>query len=196
MDKHDKLEDITEPKENDVTNEPGQAAEPDDQDIVEAVQEDAVDVEALLAEVETLRQEAQSNFDGWQRARAEFSNYKRRTTQELATARQRGVEDAMLKILPILDNFERALANIPDDLTDNPWASGTALILKDFQKVLDEFDIHVIDPVGEEFDPTQHEAVGMDPSDEYESGIVTTTLQKGYRSKERILRSALVRVAS
>ena len=70
------------------------------------------------------------------------------------------------------------------------------LILKNIQKVLNEFNVETLDPVGEEFDPTQHEAIGMEDSDEYESGTVTTTLQKGYKFGDQILRPALVRVAS
>lgn len=154
------------------------------------------DIAVLAAEVVRLRQENQTNLDGWQRSRAEFTNYKRRTMQELAEARDRGALDALTKLLPVVDDFERAFTNIPADLQSHPWMNGTSLILKNFQKVLDEFNISIIDPVGQEFDPTMHEAIGMEESTEYASGIVSTTLQKGYKSGEKVLRPALVRVAS
>jgi molecular chaperone GrpE len=154
------------------------------------------EVAALQEQVESLQQEAQNNLDGWQRERAEFTNYKRRTTQELADSRQKGALEAISKFLPVIDDFERAVENVPEDLTENPWVNGTALILKNIEKILDQYNVEAIDPVGEEFDPNQHEAVIMENSDEYESGIVTATLQKGYRSGERVLRPALVRVAS
>jgi molecular chaperone GrpE len=150
----------------------------------------------IQAELDALRAEAQKNLDGWQRSLADFTNYKRRTSKELAEARDRGALDALGQVLPVLDDFERAIDSIPEDLQDNPWISGASLILKKMQKVMDEYKVTVIDPVGEEFDPNFHEAIGTDDSGEYESGIVTTTLQKGYRSGERVLRPALVRVAT
>lgn len=155
-----------------------------------------IDIEALRGELEKLKHESQTNLDGWQRSRAEFTNYKRRTTQELADARERGALDALAKILPIMDDFERALTSIPSELEGHPWMNGTALILKNMQKVMDAYNIEELDPVGEEFDPNMHEAIGTEDSDDYTSGMVTTTLQKGYRSGERILRPALVRVAN
>lgn len=159
-------------------------------------EEPQLDVVLLREMVDKLRSESQTNLDGWQRSRAEFNNYRRRTQQQLSESKQKGAIDALAKVLPILDDFERAFANIPSDIEDNPWVSGTSLILKNLQKVMDEFDIEILDPVGEEFDPNFHEAIGMDDESDYESGIVTTTLQKGYKSGDYVLRPALVRVAS
>lgn len=156
---------------------------------------DNSDIEALVGEIEELKQEVQTNLAGWQRSRAEFTNYKRRTQKELSEARERGAFEAIGKFLPLIDDFERALDNIPDDLEDHPWMSGTSLILRKFNKVLDEYNIEEVDPVGEDFDPNFHEAVMMEESDDYESGVVTATLQKGYRSDDYVLRPALVRVA-
>jgi len=155
-----------------------------------------IDIEALQAQLEDLKREVTSNMEGWQRSRAEFTNYKRRTLQELADSKERGALDALTKILPIVDDFERAIENIPEELEEHPWVNGTSLILKNMHKVMDAYNISEIDPVGEEFDPNLHEAIGIDDSDEYENGTITTTLQKGYRSGDRILRPALVRVAS
>jgi len=180
--------------DNDVTQETEDMMEATIEETTEETTSPASDdVQLRIADLE---QQVQVNLEGWQRSRAEFTNYKRRTTQELADARERGAIEALADILPILDDFERAFANIPEDLTDHPWLSGTSLILKNLQKVLDKYQVEILDPVGEEFDPNFHEAIGTEDSDEYESGIVTTTLQKGYRSGERILRPALVRVAS
>jgi molecular chaperone GrpE len=109
---------------------------------------------------------------------------------------ERAAFDTVAKMLPMIDDFGRALENIPDELKDNAWVSGTALILKKFDKLLEDYHIDVVDPVGEPFDPRMHEAIGTDDSSDYESGIVTTTLQKGYVSGEHVLRPALVRVAS
>jgi molecular chaperone GrpE len=147
-------------------------------------------------ELEKLRAEVQTNLDGWQRSRAEFANYKRRTQQEITESKQRGALEALGKVMPILDDFERALGNIPAELKDHAWTNGASLILKNMQKVLDEYAIEVIDPVGEEFNPSFHEAIGTEDSSEHESGVVTVTLQKGYKSGDKVLRPALVKVAS
>lgn len=164
--------------------------------VKQAAETSEVDTDALQQQIETLKQDVETNLQGWQRSRAEFTNYKRRTTKELSEARERGALDALSQVLPMIDDFQRALANIPDDLEDHPWVSGTSLILKKFDKVLENYNIEEVDPVGEEFDPKYHEAVMREDSDDYESGVVTATLQKGYKSGERVLRPALVRVAS
>lgn len=150
----------------------------------------------LQEQIAKLARDVQINVEGWQRARAEFANYKRRTERELKEARERATLDALTEVLPIVDDFERAVANIPEELQGNPWASGTASILKSFEKLLSSHNITAIDPVGERFDPNLHQAVGMDDSDEYDSEHVIETLRKGYTSGGRLLRPALVRVAN
>lgn len=131
-----------------------------------------------------------------QRTRAEFANYKKRVERELSEGKQRGALDAITKMLPVIDDFERAMQNVPAELRENAWVSGVGLMLRKFEKLLNEFEVEVIDPVGQVFDPSSHEAIGMDESDSVESGHVTVTLQKGYASGERVLRPALVRVAN
>jgi molecular chaperone GrpE len=109
---------------------------------------------------------------------------------------QKASLDALIKFLPIMDDFERAMENVPEDLKDNPWFSGISLLQGKFKKLLEEYDVEEVIPTGELFDPNMHQAIGMDESDEVESGHVTATLQKGYSTGERILRPALVRVAN
>lgn len=149
-----------------------------------------------VPDIETLIMESQKNLEGWQRERAEFQNYKRRTERELSESRSRITLETIIKILPIIDDFERAIENIPDDLKANPWVSGTAMIGRKFHKLLEENDVQIMDPVGEPFDPSKHEAVGMDSDSDMDSGLVTATLQKGYICGDRVLRPALVRVAN
>lgn len=143
-----------------------------------------------------LKQEIEKNRAGWQRALADFQNYKRRTERELTESRQRAAHDTLRGVLPVIDDFERALANVPEDLQGNPWMNGVELILKKLNKLLEEHEVAPIDPVGQPFDPNQHEAIGVGESDEVESGHVMETLQKGYIANGRVLRPALVRVAS
>jgi len=142
------------------------------------------------------QKEAQANKDGWQRARAEFANYKKRVEREKTEMFQRASLDTLKALLPVIDDFDRAFDNVPDEISDNPWIGGVSMIQRKFETLLDKYDIEPIDPAGEAFDPNYHEAVGTDDSDDVESGHVTITLQKGYKSGEQVLRPALVRVAS
>ncbi|MDX1991016.1 MAG: nucleotide exchange factor GrpE [bacterium] len=146
-------------------------------------------------ELIALRQEAEKNLQGWQRALADFQNYKRRAEREQQDAHKKAAFDTLMKFVPMFDDFERALANVPEELQGNPWLNGVSLIQNKFNKLLEELGVSVIDPVGQPFDPSQHEAVGRDESAEAESGTVTAVLQKGYSAGDRVLRPALVRVA-
>lgn len=148
----------------------------------------------------TITNEMQIKLDEYvgllQRSRAEFANYKKRTDRELTESRQKGALEALAQVLPIIDDFERAMGSIPAELQGNPWMNGVSLLLKKFEKLLTEHDITIIDAVGQPFDPTLHEAIGMEESDTIASGHVTITLQKGYISGDKVLRPALVKVAS
>lgn len=147
-------------------------------------------------ELTAVKAEAQKNLEGWQRTLAEFQNYKRRVEREQQDLSQRLTMNTLSKVLPIIDDFERAMANVPDDLRDNPWMNGVHLIQGKFKKLLDEHEIQIIDPAGQPFDPNLHQAIAMDDSSEHESGHVIETLQKGYISGDTLLRPALVRVAN
>lgn len=149
-------------------------------------------LEAALAEA---TQKAQNYFDGWQRERADFSNYKKRAERDLMTMRFNAKVDTLKGLLPVLDDFERAMDNLPEDLAESPWLEGIIAIQRKLQKTLTDEGIQPVDPVGEAFDPTLHEAIGRDSESDLESGTVTTTLQKGYIVGDRVLRPALVRVA-
>ena len=135
-------------------------------------------MQALIA----AQQEAQSNQDGWQRARAEFANYKKRVARERRQLFQRASLDTFKSLLPVVDDFDRAFENVPEDIRENPWIEGVSMIQHKFEALLEKYQIEAIDPTGEPFDPNFHEAIGTDDSDEVESGHVTVTLQKGYRA--------------
>lgn len=169
---------------------------PSAEDVVAPVETD-VPAEVNRADeiITKLQEEARINLEGWQRARAEFANYKKRMESEIKSASERGAHDALIKMLPIMDDFQRAIDNIPEDLKSHPWVSGTALILKHFDKVLEAYNVTEVNPTGQPFDPHLHEAIGMDDSGEHPSGTVTATMQKGYVSGDRVLRPALVKVA-
>jgi len=150
----------------------------------------------LEKQLEVALQQAKVNFEGLQRERADFSNYKKRVEREMKEIQQNAISSTLMALLPVLDDFERAMSNLPEDLKGQPWLEGVSAIQRKFQKTLDDYGIVIIDPVGEVFDPSRHEALGTDASTDVESGHVTVTLQKGYASGDRVLRPALVRVAS
>jgi molecular chaperone GrpE len=132
--------------------------------------------EAKPEELAALEKKAKEYMDGWMRERADFANYKKRVENQLRDSAQNAAVDALVTLLPVIDDFERAMSNVPPELAGNPWT--------------------ILDPVGEVFDPSRHEAVGMEDSSEVESGHVTVTLQKGYVHGERVLRPAMVKIAN
>lgn len=155
-----------------------------------------LNIEKITSAMATFKAEAERNLEGWQRERAEFQNYKRRVERDQKDIQRRSELDTIIKILPIVDDFERALANIPSDLLDNSWVHGTALILNKFKRLFEEYEITIINPANEPFDPYLHQAIMREDSSEVESGHIIETLQKGYKSGDTILRPALVKVAN
>ncbi|MDX2075390.1 MAG: nucleotide exchange factor GrpE [bacterium] len=159
-------------------------------------QEAEVNIDKLVEAMATFKAEAEKNLDGWQRERADFQNYKRRVEREQKDFQRKAELDSVKLIFPIIDDFERAVTNIPEDLQNHGWVTGTSLILGKFKRLFEAYDISPIAPVNEPFDPYLHQAISKEDSDTVESGYVIETLQKGYKSGDIILRPALVRVAN
>ncbi len=159
----------------------------------EAEQEETLDLPAQLAQA---RAQAEEYLEGWQRARAEFMNYRKRVEREREEVFQQATMNLLKQLLPIVDDMERAVENIPEDIANHSWAQGVVLIGQKFQALLDSSGLKEINAVGEPFDPTRHEAIGTDDCDNFESGHITEVLQKGYVYGDKVLRSALVRVAN
>lgn len=160
--------------------------------IEEAPAEDAAAIDDELA---AARAEAQKNLEGWQRARAEFANYKKRTERERLDTYENATIEVLKALIPIIEDFERALENIPEAIQEDPWVDGTAAIGRKLSRILETYEIDTIDPVGEPFDPDRHQGLGVDEDSDIESGHVSQTLQKGYIKGDRVIRHALVRVA-
>ena len=183
--------DATEPEE-------GSAAE-NDAEAGEAPAEEALDLPEGTNLIELLieaQKEAQSNEDGWQRARAEFANFKKRIERERGELFQRAALDTLKSLLPIIDDFDLAFNRVPEAIGDDPWIDGVSMIQRKFTTLLEQYEVEAIDPTGGPFDPNLHQAIGAEASDEVESGHVIETLQKGYRAGDQVLRLALVKVAS
>jgi molecular chaperone GrpE len=146
-------------------------------------------LQSLLAESEA---KAAEYKDGWARSQAEFQNYKKRIERdnELTYASMKG--DIIKKVLPVLDDLERALQNRS---ADDAWASGIELIARKLQNILESEGVKRIEAQGAAFDPAFHEAISHEPSNEVESEHVIAVVQNGYMLGERVIRPALVRVA-
>ena len=140
------------------------------------------------AEIEELK-------DRLVRQMAEFDNFRKRTEKEKKQNYEIGASDFILKILPVVDNFERGLGAMTDADKESSFAQGIEMIYKQLTKVLEDEGVTVIEAQGKEFDPMLHNAVMQQPSDEYESGIVIQELQKGYKYKDKVLRHSMVMVA-
>ena len=150
----------------------------------------------LGAEIERLKAEAAANLDGWQRALAEFTNYKRRNESERSQLVFLTGVKIIEKMLPVIDDFDRALANLPEELQSNGWVEGVRLTRRKLIGILESEGLSII-PVapGDPFDPAVHEAITHEESDEFAEGHIIAEIQKGYRIGERVLRPPLVRVA-
>lgn len=166
-----------------------EAGEPEDGESTE----EALSLEEQLEAAEA---KAAEYLDGWQRARAEFANAKKRLEKSRVEARRNATVEVIGKILPILDDFERALENVPEEIAGDSWFEGIALIDRKLHDILKSENIERIETVGRSFDPNLHEAVLQEESDEYESGTVIKELQSGYRLDERVIRPAMVIVAA
>lgn len=139
--------------------------------------------------------EAAKNLDGWMRAQAEFANARKRMEKQRAETYQNASADVVTKLLPVVDDFERALDAVPAEIVGNSWLEGIQLVQRKLLSILEGMNVKVIEAVGQPFDPTYHEAIMQEPSDEYESGVVSKELQKGYLMGDRVIRPSLVYVA-
>ena len=145
-------------------------------------------------EKETLKAQIAEFEDRAKRQLAEFENFRNRSEKEKAQSFDMGARSVLEKILPVVDNFERGLAAIPEDKKDDPYVSGMDMIYRQLITELDKMDVKPIEAVGKEFDPAFHNAVMQTESDEYESGTVAQELLKGYTYHGVVLRHSMVSV--
>ena len=130
-----------------------------------------------------------------QRTRADFENYRKRVDAEKAAAREAGQSGAILKLLPVIDNIERAIAYMPEDLKDNAWAQGVANLVKNLDKSLENLNVRrIVTAKGTLFNPEVHEAIQFDEEAEGEVEVIDEELQAGYEHNGRVIRHAMVKV--
>ena len=130
-----------------------------------------------------------------QRTRADFENYRKRAEAEKEMARGSGRAGAILKLLPVVDNIERALVHLPEDLKDNPWAASVVKLTKNLEKSLNDMSVQRIDAKpGSAFDPDLHDAVQFDEDAEGEHEVIAEELQPGYKVDGIVMRPSMVKV--
>ena len=132
--------------------------------------------------------------DKVKRQMAEFENFRKRTDKEKQAMFDTGAKSVIEKILPVVDNFERGLATVPEESKEDPFVDGMNRIYKQLMTELENIGVKPIEAIGQEFDPNLHNAVMQVESDEYESGVVAQELQKGYTYHDMVVRHSMVGV--
>ena len=193
---------------------------PETEEAAEAVKEKAAEADAVkeeTAEAETQTEEAADNAskggffkkkkdprdekieeltDRVKRQMAEFENFRKRTEKEKSSMYEMGARDIIERILPVIDNFERGLAVIPEDKKEDPIAEGMEKIYKQIQKVFEEAGVKPIEAAGKEFDPNFHNAVMHVEDESLGENIVAEELQKGYMYRDSVVRHSMVKDAN
>jgi len=170
-----------------------QAVQEAQADSVETPPETEEDV--LQQELSEWQAKADEYLDGWQRARAEFSNYKKRVEREQAFIYQNASGNTIKRFLDVVDDLERALKNRPTDEEGAAWANGIELIYRKLLSILEAEGVKPMDADGQYFDPNFHEAISQEENPDHESGQIIEIVKQGYMLGERVLRPAQARVA-
>ena len=165
-----------------------------EQENVQETAEQAVDVAALQAELEKTKAQCDEYLDLAQRKQAEFANYRRRTEGVRQEAFDDGRRDAIDKLLPVIDNLERALAAAGEG--EDGLKAGVEMVLRQTKETFAKMGVEEIDPLGQPFDAELHNAVMQGSEDEGEPGTVCMVLQKGYKLGNRVIRHAMVKVVA
>lgn len=134
--------------------------------------------------------------DRLKRQMAEFDNFRKRTEKEKSSMYEIGARDIIEKILPVLDNFERGLASVPEDLKGTSFPEGIEMIYKQFVKTLEDAGVEAIEAVGQQFDPNLHNAVMHVDDDSFGENEISQELQKGYKYRGAVVRHSMVQVAN
>ena len=153
------------------------------------------ELDEMRGQLELAQQESAENKAGWQRTAADYANYRRRTEQDREQNLGLANEALLSKLLAIVDDFDRAIANMPDELAKAPWVDGIVAIDRKLRQLLDSEGLTPIEAAGQPFDPHQHEAIVQVETNKVPEGTITAELQRGYRLRDRVLRPSLVAVA-
>ncbi len=151
------------------------------------------DIAGLKKELAELKDKADSYLGGWQRSQADFANFKRRSGEEREEARRLANAAVVLSLLPVLDDFERAIDAVPEECAGLGWVDGVRLIERKLRAALESHGLSEIKALGKPFDPNFHEAVMQGKGKE---GVVVGETEKGYRLNDRVIRPSKVIVGN
>ena len=182
-------------KEGSSEGAPVQDEQRNDDEVLEEPLSPDDELSTLQSELEEIRLKADEYLDGWQRARAEFSNYKKRVQKEREETRTFITAEILAKYLDVVDDFKRALDDRPSDDETGAWAEGIDMIYRKLKGILEAEGVEEISAEGEAFDPNFHEAITFEESDDHNEGEILGVVQPGYQIGNRIIRPAKVRVA-
>jgi len=195
MTEKEKKHKIEEPEAGKVSEDQAPVSEGLDQEAAETVSLPLKEYASHLEELDDLRKKADDFSSGWQRERAEFTNYRKRITRDQDTERQNSRLAILRKYLDIHDDLELAIKNMPDHVKSDAWVNGIQLI---YQKLTNLQNSEGMQPIPAEncaFDPALHEAISSEEHEGFESGNIIEVVQKGYTIGDRVVRPARVRVA-
>ena len=145
---------------------------------------------------DALKEKIEELEDRVKRQMAEFDNFRKRSEKEKTMMFETGAKSVIEKILPVVDNFERGLASVPEEQKAEGFAQGMEMIYKQLMTELEKMEVKPIPAVGEEFNPDFHNAVMQVESEEYESGVIAQELQKGYTYRDGVVRHSMVAVVN
>ncbi len=189
------MESVTNDQDRNLKQEPEEDKAHTLEGAEEQPQVQELSVEEIQAQLEKAQAEAAQWLDKYRRALADFANYRKRIERERTEAELRMRMDLVRKLLPIKDDFQRALQNIPAEHADSPWVQGVVLIENKLHKLLEEADVVPIEALGKPFDPNYHEAVMEEQSKDYPPGVVMEEVRKGYLMGKKLLRPTMVKVS-
>ncbi len=189
-------------EENDLTETNEDVTEQDQAEATEATEatetaEELNEVDQLKQQVEELKAKADENWNLYLRSQADIENVRKRASRDVESAHKYAIDKFVAELLPIKESMDLGYAASHEENADiAKIKEGTELTLKMFGSMFDKFKIVELNPVGEKFNPTFHEAISMLPSPEYEANMVMTVVQKGYLLNERVVKPALVVVSN
>lgn len=194
-------EEVSETEETEAETEaaePGEQAEETEESEAEDGQEAPADEKKGFFKKKKDKKDEQIEElnDKLKRQMAEFDNFRKRTEKEKTQMYDMGAKSIIEKILPVIDNFERGLAAVPEEQREDAFVVGMDKVYRQMLTELDASGVKPIEAVGQEFDPNFHNAVMQVESEEYDSGVVAQELQKGYMYKDSVVRHSMVAVVS
>ncbi|OXM86129.1 nucleotide exchange factor GrpE [Paenibacillus rigui] len=183
-------------QEVDATYNENAQAEAETTDAAQESSQEQASLSPEQQEIEQLKQQADEHYQRLLRAQADFDNFRRRTRQEKEEFAKYASLKVVEQLLPVVDNFERALAAGKDSNDYDALLKGVDMIFRQLDQVLAAEGLKPMEAVGQPFNPEYHQAIMQVESDEHEEGIVVEELQKGYLLKDKVLRPAMVKVSS